>query len=131
MSAIIRMNEARLNKYVRLSSENLTIKYGVNHLQIHGDCEKIGALQGDTKVKNRKGGAYKSGDYVVLSLGTVQPQRFELLVQVHPDIHAKALVCSPIILPANVESTLTIALQFREDMNLHDLPYLFAAYLVD
>lgn len=131
MSAIIRMNEARLQKYLRLSQDKVEVIYGVNHLQLKADPEKVGSLHGDGKVKNRKAGAYKAGDHVVLDLGLAVPQKYELLVEPHAALFASGMVSSPRLLAANVESQLVVSALLREDLNLSELPYLVAAYLID
>lgn len=134
VSAILKMNEARLLKYTRFSmADKLQISYGVNHLKVNADASVVGELIEDEKgPKNRKEGKYKAGDCLELNLGRVSPQRYEMIIQPNLELYAYAYVDCPHMIGANTDSPLIIKLRFVRDCHLPKaVDHLFSCYLID
>ena len=132
MSAIVKMNAARLGKYIQFEDEHsLLVSYATNHINVSADVTDFGYLEGDAKVKNRKEGKYKAGDTLVIEFGNVRPQRYDLFIQPYTGLYCVAFVSCPTILPANTTTPLVMRIKFMQDKDVLDCPYLFSAYLID
>jgi hypothetical protein len=93
-----------------------------------GDLIKFGGQEDGIPLE---GGVVKSNSRALLKLGRINPSKYQILVEVNPQLYRYAQVFGPSIIEPGDEMELELVIHAFKQMDINYLSYAVRLYLID
>lgn len=135
MSALVKLvSKARQQMYLQFQSqEGSDFEMTKNGLGMLFSSPKISALSAKAEIgEDELAGSLKPNRTYQLVFGTINPNKYEVLLSAHPGIYAKCKVSLPAIVPSHSgEHELVLTIEPTKSIDIKDLPWILCLYLID